>query len=88
MAEVAIYTRFTFGIGDKLLIRSVRHRKPYFAANAAARSPSRAATAYGATRSRYRSSAAIFTNVFGHALRDTARAENRHIDLCHEISLF
>ena len=29
-----------------------------------------------------------FHQRFGHALRDTARAENRHIDLCHEISLF
>ena len=63
LCGVAIYTRFTFGSATSSSYDPYDTGKPYFAANAAARSPSRAATAYGATRSRYRSSAAIFTNV-------------------------
>ena len=75
-------------IGDKLLIRSVRHRKTVF------RRERRCALAV-AGRHRVRCDQITvpvirrhFHQRFGHALRDTARAENRHIDLCHEISLF
>ena len=75
-------------IGDKLLIRSVRHRKTVF------RRERRCALAV-AGRHRVRCDQIAvpvirrhFHQRFGHALRDTARAENRHINLCHEISLF
>ncbi len=76
----AIYTKSTSGSASSSSYEPYDTGNPYSAANAAALPPSRAATAYGATRHGIPRVRRHRHQCSSHRMRDAPSAQNRHVD--------